>query len=144
MSTKKLTILILTILITIGVGLYVLTVNNKSDNNNTSDDNSNKTINLSDETTQINKPKTFTFEDVSSHNKANDCWTIIDGGVYDITSYVPKHPGGNEILLACGVDGTSLFEQRITNSGETVGSGQPHGSGAKSQLSRLQIGTLSN
>ena len=84
----------------------------------------------------------ITAQEVAQHNTADDCWTIIDGSVYDITSYVNRHPGGNAIELACGVDGTSLFTQRSTNDGEQIGSGTPHSPNAERQLSTYLIGTL--
>ena len=31
---------------------------------------------------------------VSVHNKIDDCWTVIDGYVYDITPILKHHPGG--------------------------------------------------
>lgn len=45
------------------------------------------------------------------HSKKSDCWTVIDGKVYDITNYVKSHPGGNVILRAAGKDGTALFNK---------------------------------
>lgn len=42
------------------------------------------------------KPKVWTVytdEDVSTHNKANDLWVIVDGAVYDVTKFAPTHPG---------------------------------------------------
>ncbi len=41
----------------------------------------------------------FTFEDVSKHNKRDDCWMIIHGKVYDVTKFLPEHPGGEEVML---------------------------------------------
>ena len=82
------------------------------------------------------------LEEVAAHNTEDDCWTIVDGTVYDITSYVPRHPGGDEILLACGTDGTSLFTMRTTESGDTVGSGTPHSASATNQLASFKIGIL--
>lgn len=87
---------------------------------------------------------TFTATQVATHNTEDDCWTIIDGNVYDITSYIPRHPGGDEILRACGEDGSSLFNQRQTSDGESVGSGTPHSSSATSQLESLKTGVLEN
>lgn len=87
-------------------------------------------------------PETFTLAEVATHNSENDCWTIIDENVYDITTYVPRHPGGDEILRACGANGSSLFNERTTDDGETVGSGTPHSSSAQSQLSSLLVGSL--
>lgn len=41
--------------------------------------------------------------DLSQHNSQDDCWIAYDGKVYDITSWLPKHPGGiNRILPYCG------------------------------------------
>jgi hypothetical protein len=87
-------------------------------------------------------PAAFTKENVATHATKDDCWTIISGKVYDITEYVPRHPGGDEILMACGKDGTSLFTERKTEEGKKVGSGTPHGSGASSQLERYLMGDL--
>lgn len=81
-------------------------------------------------------------DEVALHNTATDCWTHISGQVYDITEYVPRHPGGESILAACGADGTSLFTQRTNSEGQTVGSGQPHSSSANSQLAGFLIGDL--
>ena len=35
----------------------------------------------------------ITRDQVALHNSEADCWTIIDGSVYDISSYIPRHPG---------------------------------------------------
>lgn len=95
-------------------------------------------------TTEQSAEKTYTLEEVATHNSAANCWTVIDGSVYDLTSYVGQHPGGSEIERACGVDGSSLFNSRTTSSGEEVGTGTPHSSVAHSQLESLLIGKLSN
>ena len=36
-------------------------------------------------------------------------WTIIEGDVYDITDYIPTHPGGQLIESIVGIDGSVLF-----------------------------------
>ena len=87
---------------------------------------------------------TYSATDVAKHNSKSDCWTIISGSVYNLTSYIPHHDGGDEILRACGIDGTTLFTQRHTASGQAVGSGTPHSSQAERDLARLKIGTLAN
>ena len=54
--------------------------------------------------------KFFSKIDTASHNKESDCWTYVDGKVYDITVWLPQHPGGSEIVLAmCGTDGAPSF-----------------------------------
>ena len=83
----------------------------------------------------------FTSEQVAEHNSKTDCWTIINDNVYDITTYISRHPGGDEILRACGTDGTSLFTKRETSTGEKVGSGTSHSSTAASALENLKVGT---
>ena len=94
--------------------------------------------------TQEERAKTYTAAQVYEHNSEDDCWTIINNSVYDLTSFISQHPGGDEILRACGTDGTTLFTQRETANGEEVGSGTPHSSSAQQQLERLKIGTLAD
>ena len=37
------------------------------------------------------------------HNKEDDCWTVYQGKVYDVTSYLDYHPGGRDkLMLAAG------------------------------------------
>lgn len=77
-------------------------------------------------------PSVWSAAEVAQHATTDDCWTIIDGDVYDVTPFVNRHPGGAAaISTICGADGTSLF------------SGQ-HGSASapNSQLDSLQIGEL--
>jgi cytochrome b involved in lipid metabolism len=45
------------------------------------------------------------------HARVGDCWIVIKGIVYDITSYVKKHPGGNVIMEGAGKDGTALYNK---------------------------------
>jgi cytochrome b involved in lipid metabolism len=53
----------------------------------------------------------ITMTEVAGHANAGSCWSVINGGVYDLTSYIPRHPGGkSEILAICGKDGSRLFE----------------------------------
>ena len=87
---------------------------------------------------------TFSSVEVATHNTEADCWTIIGGTVYDITNYIPLHPGGEEVLRACGTDGTTLFNSRTTEDGEQIGSGTPHSSNAFSQLGPYFKGDLVN
>ncbi|MEK7602858.1 MAG: cytochrome b5-like heme/steroid binding domain-containing protein [Patescibacteria group bacterium] len=86
--------------------------------------------------------KFFTKDDVIKHNSKSDCWTIIEDQVYDLTKFIGRHPGGDEIIRACGTDGTSLFTERKTEDGEAVGSGTPHSTNASSELQSLKIGDL--
>ena len=38
------------------------------------------------------------FSEVAKHNKADDCWCIISGKIYDLTDFAPEHPGGAAIV----------------------------------------------
>ncbi|KAK2999161.1 hypothetical protein RJ639_024054 [Escallonia herrerae] len=54
-------------------------------------------------------PKAYSKAEVSLHNKRTDCWIIIKEKVYDVTSYVEEHPGGDAILAHAGDDSTDGF-----------------------------------
>jgi len=52
----------------------------------------------------------YTMADVSAHNSSEDCWTIVDWKVYDISSFFGKHPGWDENLkILCWNDWTQAF-----------------------------------
>jgi cytochrome b involved in lipid metabolism len=54
--------------------------------------------------------KSFTMEEVKQHNTRKSAWVAIDGRVYDVTSFVDKHPGGAlPMLELIGLDGTDPF-----------------------------------
>lgn len=86
--------------------------------------------------------KTFTMNEVTQHDSKEDCWAIISGDVYDLTKFINRHPGGDEIFRACGTDATTLFTKRQTQEGQPVGSGTPHSEAASVQLAKLKIGIL--
>jgi cytochrome b involved in lipid metabolism len=37
--------------------------------------------------------------EVAKHNKASDCYLVIDNIAYDVTKFLPEHPGGEEVML---------------------------------------------
>lgn len=45
-----------------------------------------------------NKGYLLSRKTVQHHNTLNDAWVIFDDGVYDITMFLEKHPGGIEVL----------------------------------------------
>uniref|UniRef100_A0A0E0B1K2 Cytochrome b5 heme-binding domain-containing protein n=1 Tax=Oryza glumipatula TaxID=40148 RepID=A0A0E0B1K2_9ORYZ len=51
----------------------------------------------------------YTKKEVSTHNTRKDCWIIVKDKVYNVTSYVEEHPGGDEILNNAGGDSTEGF-----------------------------------
>ena len=52
---------------------------------------------------------------LSQHDSVNDCWVAYSGKVYDISSYLPKHPGSASAISSfCGTaDGfKNAFEKK--------------------------------
>ncbi|MBW3003806.1 cytochrome b5 domain-containing protein [Candidatus Woesearchaeota archaeon] len=86
-----------------------------------------------DETTPA---QTFSIEQISHHSTADDCWLLIDGKVYEVTEFIPSHPGGQALLQGCGSDATELYETR------PMGSGEPHSTRARDLLKNYYIGDL--
>ena len=89
----------------------------------------------------IQEPETpfeyYTVEEISKHNSTADCWLLIDEDVFDVTEWIPLHPGGAVIILQnCGKDATELFETR------PMGSGTPHSENAETILGEYYIGEL--
>ncbi|WP_198950204.1 cytochrome b5-like heme/steroid binding domain-containing protein [Kineosporia sp. A_224] len=60
-----------------------------------------------------------TSADVAKHNSRTDCWSVVDGTVYDLTSWIGAHPGGpGTITGMCGVDASAAFRgQHATKAG---------------------------
>merc|ERR1711976_844944 len=53
----------------------------------------------------------ITQEELSKHNSYDDCWFVIHGKVYDVTSFMDDHPGGDEVLKdVAGDDGTQGYD----------------------------------
>ncbi|CAK7909317.1 hypothetical protein CAAN1_25S01574 [[Candida] anglica] len=51
-------------------------------------------------------------DELKQHKTLTDCWTCINGKVFNITPYVDFHPGGvDEIMKCAGRDGTALFNK---------------------------------
>ncbi|CAK1555768.1 unnamed protein product [Leptosia nina] len=50
--------------------------------------------------------------ELALHNSINDAWLAIRGRVYNITHYLPYHPGGpEELMRGAGMDATELFDK---------------------------------
>ena len=140
------TIAILIVVSLVGLGAFLFIISGQSDDN-TEDTSTTQTTQQDSESQEVqdesnDSTKQYDATEVATHNTAENCWTIINNSVYDITSYVPRHPGGDEILRACGTDATTMFTERETTSGEEIGTGTPHSPTAEQQLAQLKIGTL--
>ncbi|KZF21225.1 hypothetical protein L228DRAFT_212491 [Xylona heveae TC161] len=50
-------------------------------------------------------------DEVGKHNSRESCWVIVHGRAYDVTEFLPEHPGGQKIILKyAGKDATEEFE----------------------------------
>lgn len=73
----------------------------------------------------------LTYAEVSKHSSKKDLYVVIHDKVYDTSSFVDEHPGGEEVLLdVAGQDATEAFED--------VG----HSDEAREILQGLLVGTL--
>lgn len=118
-----------------------------SNNDNAQQDVRNINEEVSNEETQVidnSKPgevkqSEYDLVEIAKHNKAEDCWLLINDKIYDVTEYIAgaKHPGGAAILEGCGqANGTELFATR------PMGSGTPHPDKAYAYLENFYIANL--
>ncbi|KUJ22535.1 uncharacterized protein LY89DRAFT_680674 [Mollisia scopiformis] len=55
--------------------------------------------------------KTFDAAEVAKHNTPADCWVCLYGEVWDVTEFLPSHPGGSKIILQlAGRDATEEYD----------------------------------
>lgn len=100
----------------------------KPDASGTSSDNSSPT------SSESGSAEGISWTEVSAHSSADDCWSVVEGQVLDLTSYIDKHPGGAQVISQiCGKDGTQAF------AGQHSGQSTP-----MNQLQALVIGTLAS
>ncbi|KAK5946761.1 hypothetical protein PMZ80_000904 [Knufia obscura] len=73
----------------------------------------------------------LTFKEVAAHNTKKDLYVVVHDKVYNSSSFVDEHPGGEEVLLdVAGQDATEAFED--------VG----HSDEAREILEGLLVGSL--
>ncbi|CAI5718632.1 unnamed protein product [Hyaloperonospora brassicae] len=54
--------------------------------------------------------RAISIAEVGEHDTESDCWSVLDGRVYNMTPYLTYHPGGvADLMLAAGGDCSSLF-----------------------------------
>lgn len=41
---------------------------------------------------------TYSYQEVSKHDKRDDRWIIINNQVYNITNWARRHPGGSRVI----------------------------------------------
>ena len=83
----------------------------------------------------VEKERSIPSEELARHASATDCWLAVDGGVYDVSGYVPAHPAPRRALTVwCGKEATEAFH--------TKGYGRPHSAAAQAALARYRLGNL--
>jgi len=79
----------------------------------------------------------YTAAQIAKHNTQKSCWVVVDGKVYDATSYMNAYPDGKDLILPyCGKDGTAAFNSK--------GFGAGTSDNAKKELASLFVGELAN
>jgi cytochrome b involved in lipid metabolism len=78
----------------------------------------------------------LTMDELAKHNNASSCWLLINGKIYDVTSFITAHPGGDtSILNTCGTDATQAYDTKGSR-------GRPHSSTANDMLQQYYLGDL--
>ncbi|OTB07602.1 hypothetical protein M426DRAFT_241020 [Hypoxylon sp. CI-4A] len=55
--------------------------------------------------------KLISAEEVVKHTTSESCWVVLYGNVYDVTEFLPSHPGGSRIILQlAGRDATEEYD----------------------------------
>ena len=61
----------------------------------------------------------LSMQEVAKRKTIDACWTVIDGVVYDMTTFIARHPAGSyPIRKLCGKDGTEDFAEEHNGQGE--------------------------
>lgn len=83
----------------------------------------------------LSAEKKLTMEEIAKHSTSKDCWIIIKNIVYDISTYVPKHPAPEAALIKyCG---------KVSDQGwDTKDKKSPHSRAANRLLDRYKVGVL--
>lgn len=57
------------------------------------------------------EPKVLSGNEIAKHNNKDSCWVIVHGRAYDVTEFLPEHPGGSRIILKyAGKDATEEYD----------------------------------
>jgi cytochrome b involved in lipid metabolism len=128
MSKNKITLVIAVLVIFAIVSIYIISNNSKTLPTTVP----NQTVAEQLATTTNNK--SYTLAEIATHATGADCWSTINGNVYNLTSWISKHPGGAKAIISlCGRDGSSDFN------GQHGGQRRP-----ANELAGFDIGVLKN
>jgi len=127
--TKNKNILVISVLVILAIIVIAIILNNSKvavapanttntgDNTNTTVNtggNANGNTNTANNTNSGTTAKTsYSAIEVAAHKTASDCWSIVNGNVYNLTSWINQHPGGSEAIISmCGIDASSEFNDQ--------------------------------
>lgn len=48
---------------------------------------------------QLKRYPEYTIDNVRLHSSAEDAWVVVGEGVYDVTKWAPRHPGGERNIV---------------------------------------------
>jgi cytochrome b involved in lipid metabolism len=133
MNSKGIILVASVILVLILLPFSIFFLSSGVSSQNTSNSSSSKSVS----TSSVSTNGKLTASEIAKHNTETDCYMIVNGKVYDVTTYLPVHPGGaSRIIQYCGKDGTQAFDTK-------GGQGQ-HSNRANNDLSSLYKGDLVN
>jgi cytochrome b involved in lipid metabolism len=67
----------------------------------------------------VTTESTISLSEVALHATTDDCWSVVNGNVYDLTQWINEHPGGSSpIESMCGVDASTMFNNQHNGQGE--------------------------
>lgn len=79
------------------------------------------TSNPSPSATPTSKSTALTMDQVKQNNSARSCWSVINGNVYNLTTWISSHPGGQgAITRLCGTDGSREFSSKHSGDVQAV------------------------
>ncbi|KAI5459359.1 FMN-dependent dehydrogenase-domain-containing protein [Mariannaea sp. PMI_226] len=56
--------------------------------------------------------RVVTEKEITAHNKPDDAWLVVNGIVYDLTTFAPHHPGGADVIYKfAGYDATEEYNK---------------------------------
>lgn len=89
---------------------------------------------LPDSAARSTSSGSYSLAQVGEHNTTASCWSAIGSSVYDLTTWISRHPGGSrEIEQLCGRDGSRQFQAQHDTQGEP-----------NEMLAEFKIGTLTS
>jgi cytochrome b involved in lipid metabolism len=80
----------------------------------------------------VTNESTFSLSEVALHASADDCWSVVNGNVYELTQWISGHPGGSSAIESmCGIDASTMFNNQHNGQKEP-----------ETSLAGFQIGTV--